>query len=95
MARESDILMRPRLTTYQEIVCGYPSKEELENLEDDFTTTVPGKDGRQEKFFDVEGYNKEVAPLISDLFRVNWYRVVLDEVHQIKNFDGRSKMLPT
>lgn len=35
-------------------------------------------------------YNRELDKLVGPLFRINWYRIILDEAHAIKNHESRS-----
>lgn len=59
------------LTTYTEVMAGYPSKNVIE--------TINQKDLSEDK------WKEEVHKNLSKLFKINFYRVVLDEAHLIRN----------
>lgn len=46
---------------------------------------------KEEHSDDVVGYEHAMAAKRGPLFKIDWYRVILDEVHAIKNANGRSK----
>ncbi|KAF6819453.1 SNF2 family domain-containing protein, partial [Colletotrichum musicola] len=68
------------LTTYRELLAGFPSTETLDGLSEKHAK-------------DPAEYSKQFRALVGDLFHINWYRVILDEVHQIKNLASR-KLFP-
>ncbi|KAF6813123.1 SNF2 family domain-containing protein [Colletotrichum sojae] len=60
-----------------ELLAGFPSTETLDDLAEKH-----GKNPAE--------YSKQFRALVGDLFHINWYRVILDEVHQIKNLASRT-----
>lgn len=36
-------------------------------------------------------FHRELDKVVGQLFRINWYRIILDEAHAIKNSESRSK----
>lgn len=70
-------MMGCRLTTYYDVRKTYPSVEEIGKLMEEH--------GTEERFAE------ELNILIGELFKVDWYRIVLDEVHIIKNHMSQSK----
>lgn len=61
-----------RLITYKELVNQFPSKAKIQELK--------GETAGDEDLFD-----KQLQAGSGDLFKVDWYRVILDEAHAIKN----------
>lgn len=43
---------------------------------------------------DKDGLKKELKRNLGPLYEINWYRIILDEAHQIKNLKAQSKSLP-
>lgn len=79
----------PRLTSYHEVQRGWPSQDVQEALENKHMHGKATANGG--KKLDQQAFDAEFQEYVDDLFRVNWYRVVLDEVHAIKNICSRSK----
>lgn len=67
-----------RLTTYYDVRKTYPSVDKVGKLMEEHG---PG-----------ERFAEELDILIGELFKVDWYRIVLDEVHIIKNHMSQSKL---
>lgn len=59
----------------------YPSVDELQKLEEEFED-------------DEVKHTQAFRKILGDLFKIKWYRVVLDEAHQIKNHLTRSESSP-
>ncbi|OHE95165.1 SNF2 family domain-containing protein [Colletotrichum orchidophilum] len=67
------------ITTYNELLAEFPSKEKLDEM-------------RETHAEDPIAYNHEFQTLVGELFHINWYRVILDEGHQIKNLEARTTL---
>lgn len=42
---------------------------------------------------DAVSFNREFSKAAGELFKVDWYRIILDEAHQIKNVKGHSELV--
>ncbi|KXH64373.1 SNF2 family domain-containing protein [Colletotrichum salicis] len=69
------------LTAYNELLTEFPKGEKLDEM-------------RLTHANDPAAYKNEFQTLVGELFRVNWYRVILDEGHQIKNLEARNFINP-
>ncbi|KAK1447273.1 SNF2 family domain-containing protein [Colletotrichum melonis] len=67
------------LTTYNELLAEFPKGEKLDEL-------------RLKHSEDPTAYSNEFQTLVGELFRIKWYRVILDEGHQIKNLEARTTL---
>jgi SNF2 family DNA or RNA helicase len=67
-----------RITTYRELLNSYPKQSKVKELEEKHSN-------------DTTSVNWAINRLAGVLFKVNWYRVILDEAHHIKNANSRSK----
>lgn len=56
----------------------YPDNTFLRKLEEKYGTDI--------------SYHRELDRVVGKLFRINWYRIILDEAHAIKNVDSRSTL---
>ncbi|ETR98668.1 hypothetical protein M419DRAFT_11701 [Trichoderma reesei RUT C-30] len=65
------------ITTYKELLSQYPSKSILDELQERFGS-------------DVNSYERELQAKAGVLFKIKWYRVILDEAHAIKNVESRT-----
>lgn len=65
-------LTRHRITTYTELVAQFPGKKALQALKAKWAG-------------DPAGFERALTYKLGKLFKVNWYRVILDEAHTIKN----------
>ncbi|PTB76972.1 P-loop containing nucleoside triphosphate hydrolase protein [Trichoderma longibrachiatum ATCC 18648] len=67
------------ITTYHEIIFQFPRKSTISEA--------------KKKSKDKSSFKRSVASLLGPIFKVKWYRIILDEAHVIKNPDS-SKMYP-
>lgn len=67
------------IATYSDLLSAFPSNKIMDAL-----------DNQQ---YDDREYEKQFTMKAGDLFRINWYRVILDEGQMIKNRATRSKFL--
>ncbi|KAK1242887.1 hypothetical protein MKX08_005699 [Trichoderma sp. CBMAI-0020] len=65
------------IATYKEVMMQYPDNTFLRELEEKYGT-------------DDISYHRELDRVVGNLFRINWYRIILDEAHAIKNIDSRT-----
>lgn len=72
------ILTPYRLTTYQELIRQYPSTKTIQELKEKCSG-------------DKLSFDREMASRQGDLFKIKWYRVILDEAHKIKEATSQSK----
>lgn len=70
------------MATYKQLQSSFPSSKEMEDFRDQCTV------GNE---FDVEAYEKLLDDYTGLLQRIPWYRVIFDEVHQLKNIKSRSR----
>lgn len=47
---------------------------------------------REKYLSDSTSLKLEMDKLMGTLFHINWYRIILDEGHAIKNYDGASML---
>ncbi|KAJ4162903.1 hypothetical protein NW754_014324 [Fusarium falciforme] len=66
------------ITTYKELVAQFPKKSVIQAL-------------RGEWAGDSAGFERALQRNLGQLFKINWYRVVLDEAHTIKNRTSSSE----
>lgn len=71
--------MRNRIATYNQLASEYPDKTVLRKLAEKHGT-------------DSISYHREVDKALGPLFRISWYRIILDEAHAIKNAESSSKL---
>lgn len=69
--------MRTRIATYSQLTREFPDKVVLKKLAEKYGT-------------DSISYYRERDKIMGPLFRINWYRIVLDEAHAIKNAESES-----
>jgi hypothetical protein len=67
--------MRTRIATYSQLTKDYPNKTVLKKLAEKYGT-------------DSTSYHRELDKIVGPLFRINWYRIILDEAHAIKNAES-------
>ncbi|KAL6697301.1 SNF2 family N-terminal domain-containing protein [Trichoderma pleuroticola] len=65
------------IVTYKEVFSQYPS--------DDFLRKLLGKYDSDDDSFRIA-----LDKILGNVFRINWYRIILDEAHAIKNADSRT-----
>ncbi|KAL7800231.1 P-loop containing nucleoside triphosphate hydrolase protein [Trichoderma ceciliae] len=65
------------ITTYKELISQYPDRLIIQRLKDKYSS-------------DNISFNREFDKLIGLLFRIKWYRIILDEAHAIKNVNSRT-----
>ncbi|KAL7910379.1 SNF2 family N-terminal domain-containing protein [Trichoderma velutinum] len=63
------------ITTYKELMSQYPNMTAIRKL-------------REKYHGDSTSLQHELDKLMGNLFHINWYRIILDEAHAIKNYDG-------
>ncbi|RDA93955.1 hypothetical protein CP533_5031 [Ophiocordyceps camponoti-saundersi (nom. inval.)] len=66
------------IATYKELLQSYPSDKFINELAKEYQ-------------HDHESYEKELKDNLGFLLRQKWYRVILDEAHEIKNVSSRTK----
>ncbi|PFH60428.1 hypothetical protein XA68_10942 [Ophiocordyceps unilateralis] len=66
------------ITTYRTLLKDFPSDTDLSQL-------------TQDHQHDTAAYNQALVAKSGFLLRQKWYRVILDEAHEIKNLDSRTK----
>lgn len=48
----------------------------------------------KEKYEDDKvSFNREFSKAAGDIFKIDWYRIILDEAHQIKNVKAHSELV--
>ncbi|KFH45634.1 putative ATP-dependent helicase-like protein [Hapsidospora chrysogenum ATCC 11550] len=65
------------ITTYRELLNSYPRQSEVNELKEKHSN-------------DVTSVDRAISRVAGVLFKVNWYRVILDEAHHIKNANSRT-----
>ncbi|KAL6901430.1 SNF2 family N-terminal domain-containing protein [Trichoderma evansii] len=65
------------IVTYKELILQYPDSMTLKLLAEKYGT-------------DDISYYRELDKIVGPLFRINWYRIILDEAHAIKNAESRT-----
>ena len=68
-----------RITTYRELLNSYPRQRKVYELKEKHSN-------------DMKSVDRAISREVGVLFKVNWYRVILDEAHHIKNANTRSKL---
>ncbi|KAL6852169.1 SNF2 family N-terminal domain-containing protein [Trichoderma novae-zelandiae] len=66
------------LATYAQLRYQYPRKELMDALDRQYAD-------------DPLAHRREFRKAAKDLFRISWFRVILDEAHEISKWNGRSK----
>ncbi|KKP06853.1 hypothetical protein THAR02_01050 [Trichoderma harzianum] len=66
------------ITTYKELLSQYPNMTTIRKL-------------REKYLGDSTSLRLQMDKLMGTLFHINWYRIILDEGHAIKNYDGARK----
>jgi len=72
-------LTRCRITTYHEVTSELPKKAVIDKL-------------RKEHGGETGQFKEALREVSKGLLNLNWYRVILDEAHQIKNHTTRGKL---
>ncbi|PKK41303.1 hypothetical protein CI102_15210 [Trichoderma harzianum] len=65
------------IVTYKEVFSQYPSDDILRKLLEKYDS-------------DDDSFRIELDKILGTVFRINWYRIILDEAHAIKNADSRT-----
>ncbi|PTB41698.1 hypothetical protein M441DRAFT_139468 [Trichoderma asperellum CBS 433.97] len=65
------------IATYKELIMQYPENFVLQELAAKYGT-------------DNISFHRELDKIMGPLFRINWYRIILDEAHAIKNYESRT-----
>ncbi|KAH8122154.1 SNF2 family N-terminal domain-containing protein [Trichoderma asperelloides] len=65
------------LATYKELLMQYPENSVFQELAAKYGT-------------DNISFHRELDKITGPLFRINWYRIILDEAHAIKNSESRT-----
>ncbi|OTA07740.1 hypothetical protein A9Z42_0086480 [Trichoderma parareesei] len=65
------------IATYKELLSQYPSKKTLQELQERFDS-------------DDVSYQRQLNAIVGPLFKIKWYRIMLDEAHAIKNVESRT-----
>ncbi|KAK4069128.1 hypothetical protein Trihar35433_5707 [Trichoderma harzianum] len=65
------------IVTYKEVFSQYPSDDVLRKLLEKYDS-------------DDDSFRIELDKILGTVFRINWYRIILDEAHAIKNADSRT-----
>jgi SNF2 family DNA or RNA helicase len=73
-------LTRCRITTYHEVMSDLAKKAVVDKL-------------RKEHGGETGQFREALREVSKGLLNLNWYRVILDEAHQIKNHSTRGKLL--
>ncbi|RDA89372.1 hypothetical protein CP532_6129 [Ophiocordyceps camponoti-leonardi (nom. inval.)] len=66
------------IATYKELLQSYPSDDVMKELQ-------------KKHMHDLMSYREDLNELVGFLLRQKWYRVILDEAHEIKNVSSRTK----
>ncbi|KAH6605379.1 hypothetical protein Trco_007086 [Trichoderma cornu-damae] len=66
-----------QIATYKELITQYPDNKILKTLDEKYGS-------------DDISYKRELDKIVGTLFRINWYRIILDEAHAIKNAESRT-----
>lgn len=73
-------LTRYRITTYHEIISELPKKAVIDKL-------------KREHGCESSQFKEQLREESKGFLNLKWYRVILDEAHQIKNHNTRGKLL--
>ncbi|RFU77510.1 hypothetical protein TARUN_4724 [Trichoderma arundinaceum] len=65
------------ITTYKELMAQYPDKSTIRMLREQYDS-------------DHISFSRALERLVGPIFKINWYRIILDEAHAIKNIDSRT-----
>ncbi|KAL7934357.1 SNF2 family N-terminal domain-containing protein [Trichoderma chlorosporum] len=65
------------IVTYKELISQYPTDSVLRTLLEKYDS-------------DDISFKRELDKIVGPLFRINWYRIILDEAHAIKNAESRT-----
>lgn len=65
------------IATYSDVLAKYPSNSILAELEEKYDS-------------DNISFRREFEAHAGPMFKINWYRIILDEAHAIKNVNSRS-----
>ncbi|KAM0521908.1 hypothetical protein ACHAPE_002472 [Trichoderma viride] len=68
------------IATYSQLTKEYPDKVALKKLAEKYGT-------------DSISYHRERDKIVGPLFRINWYRIILDEAHAIKNAESETSKI--
>lgn len=72
------LLTQDRITTYGEVRSQWITPEEMKSVTRQYKT-------------DRKGFQRELFKRLGALFGIQWYRVILDEAHAIKNIKAQSE----
>jgi SNF2 family DNA or RNA helicase len=67
-----------RITTYHEVLRNWIKPDEIIALKSKYGS-------------DEAAYHRELTKKLGVLYHINWYRIILDEAHQIKNLAAQSE----
>ncbi|CAI6082824.1 unnamed protein product [Clonostachys chloroleuca] len=67
------------LATYRDIMHGYPGIAKVQEWKEKYED-------------DKVSFNREFSKAAGDIFKIDWYRIILDEAHQIKNVKAHTSI---